>query len=568
MLDNAQIGPDNAPSCILPFFRQVAFMKITTDFLVVGTGIAGLSYALKVADRGTVALVTKREIDVSATQLAQGGIATVFSTVDSFSSHAEDTMVAGAWLSNRKIVDLVVESGPDAIRDLIDWGVEFSRNDEQQYDLTREGGHSYRRILHAKDATGREIERALVAAALKHPNITLYQHHIAVDLITEAKVLQQELDHNRCLGAYILDIKNKEVVTFGAQFTVLATGGAGKVYFYTCNPDIATGDGVAIGWRAGADVANMEFMQFHPTTLYHPQAKSFLISEAVRGEGGILKRGDGYPFMPDYHELKDLAPRDIVARAIDSEMKKSGANCVFLDITHKGADFIKHHFPMIYETCLGFGIDMTKEPIPVVPAAHYLCGGLCVDEHSETNILNLFAIGEVSCTGLHGANRLASNSLLEGAVFGKIAAETCLKRLTEAHPEAPAVRPWDCGNATDSDEEVIVAHNWDEIRRCMWNYVGIVRSNKRLQRAMNRILLIQKEIDEYYWDFLLTSDLIELRNITTVARLIVESALTRHESRGLHYTIDYPQRDDTNYQRDTVIPGAKTPTSLTESYKS
>ncbi len=530
-------------------------MKISTDFLIIGTGIAGLSYALKVADRGTVSLVTKRDIDISATQLAQGGIATVFSSVDSFASHAEDTMVAGGYLSDPEIVDLVVEAGPSAIHDLIDWGVQFSRNTDDQYDLTREGGHSHRRILHAKDATGREIERALVDAALKHPNITLYQHHIAVDLITESKVLHKNIEQNRCLGAYILDIKDNDVLTFGAQFTVLATGGAGKVYFFTCNPDIATGDGIAIGWRAGADVANMEFMQFHPTTLYHPFAKSFLISEAVRGEGGILKCGDGYPFMPDYHELKDLAPRDIVARAIDSEMKKNGADCVFLDISHKDSDFIRDHFPMIHETCLGFGIDMTKEPIPVVPATHYLCGGLCTDESGETNIRNLFAIGEVACTGLHGANRLASNSLLEGVVFAKKAADISISRLGEKLPQNLPVPPWDCGNATDSDEEVIVAHNWDEIRRCMWNYVGIVRSDKRLQRAMNRILLIQKEIDQYYWDFLLTSDLIELRNITTVARLIVQSALSRHESRGLHYTIDYPERDDNNFKHDTVIPG-------------
>ena len=466
-------------------------------------------------------------------------------------------MVAGAFLSDPEIVDLVVKSGPQAVRDLIDWGVQFSRKQDNQYDLTREGGHSHRRILHAKDATGREIERALVDAALKHPNITLYQHHIAVDLITEAKVRQLPLAKNRCLGAYILDKKNNEVIAFGAQFTVLATGGAGKVYLYTCNPDIATGDGVAIGWRAGADVANMEFMQFHPTTLYHPHAKSFLISEAVRGEGAILKRSDGYAFMPDYHPLKDLAPRDIVARAIDSEMKKSGDDSVYLDITHKGPDFIKDHFPMIYETCLGYGIDMTKQPIPVVPATHYLCGGLRADRDGETNIQNLFAIGEVACTGLHGANRLASNSLLEGVVFAKRAAELSLSRLGEEHPPTPPVIPWDCGNATDSDEEVIVAHNWDEIRRCMWNYVGIVRSNKRLQRAMNRIELVQKEIDEYYWNFLLTSDLIELRNITTVARLIVLSALSRHESRGLHYTIDYPEKDDVNFLHDTIIPGAK-----------
>ncbi len=532
-------------------------MKITTDFLVIGTGIAGLTYALKVADYGSVSLVTKRDIDISATQLAQGGIATVFSAEDSFAEHAADTMVAGADLPKREIVDLVVESGPPAVRDLIKWGVQFSRKqDTEEYDLTREGGHSHRRILHAKDATGREIERALVETALNHPNITLYQDHIAVDLITAAKVTRRALRPNRCLGAYILDKSRKEVITIGAKFTVLATGGAGKVYLYTCNPDIATGDGVAIGWRAGADVANMEFMQFHPTTLYHPHAKSFLISEAVRGEGGILKRADGYAFMPDYHPLKDLAPRDIVARAIDSEMKKTGDDSVFLDITHKGPEFIKDHFPTIYETCLDFGIDMTREPIPVVPAAHYLCGGLRADRDGETNIRNLFAIGEVACSGLHGANRLASNSLLEGVVFGKRAAELSLSRLNEEFPPNPPIPAWDCGSATDSDEEVIVAHNWDEIRRCMWNYVGIVRSDKRLQRAMNRIELIQKEIHEYYWDFLLTSDLIELRNIATVAHLIVQSALSRHESRGLHYTIDYPDRDNEHFLHDTIISGA------------
>jgi len=532
-------------------------MKITSDFLVIGTGIAGLSYALKVADQGTVSLVTKRDIDISATQLAQGGIAAVSSVEDSFSSHAEDTMVAGAYLSNPDIVQMVVEAGPKAIKDLIDWGVNFSRN---QYDLTREGGHSHRRILHAKDATGREIERALVEAALNHPNITLYQHHIAVDLITESKVRQQQLDDNRCLGAYILDIKNDEVIAFGARFTVLATGGAGKVYLYTCNPDIATGDGVAIGWRAGADVANMEFMQFHPTTLYHPNAKSFLISEAVRGEGAILRRSDGYPFMPDYHNLKDLAPRDIVARAIDSEMKLHGDDCAFLDITHKDADYIRERFPTIYQTCLEYGIDMTCEPIPVVPAAHYLCGGLQTDSNGETNVRNLFAIGEVASTGLHGANRLASNSLLEGVVFAERAALTSLDRLQENQPPCPPIALWDSCGATDSDEEVVVANNWDEIRRSMWNYVGIVRSDKRLHRAMSRIKLIQQEIAEYYWNFYITSDLIELRNIATVAELIVQSALLRHESRGLHYTIDYPQTN-ADFCHDTVIPGARIPSS-------
>lgn len=532
-------------------------MKITSDFLVIGTGIAGLSYALKVADRGTVSLVTKRDIDVTATQLAQGGIAAVSSAEDSFTSHAQDTMVAGVNLPHPDIVDLVVTSGPKAVADLIDWGVKFSRNQEDQYDLTREGGHSHRRILHAKDATGREIERALVEAVLKHPNINLYQHHIAVDLITEGKLLKKDLETNRCLGAHILDINNEEVITFAARITVLATGGTGKVYLYTCNPDVATGDGVAIGWRAGAAVANMEFMQFHPTTLYHPNAKSFLISEAVRGEGAILRRSDGCAFMPGYHQLKDLAPRDIVARAIDNEMKKHGDDCVFLDITHKGEDYIRDRFPTIYQTCLDYGIDMTKEPIPVVPAAHYLCGGLQTDSSGETCIRNLYAIGEVACTGLHGANRLASNSLLEGVVFAKLAAESSIQRLSESYPPVPLFEPWDCGSATDSDEEVVVAHNWDEIRRCMWNYVGIVRSNKRLHRAMSRIKMIQEEIIEYYWNFYITSDLIELRNITTVAELIVQSALMRQESRGLHYTIDYPQTDDENSLHDTVISGCQ-----------
>ncbi|NOY14329.1 MAG: L-aspartate oxidase [Deltaproteobacteria bacterium] len=531
-------------------------MKITSDFLVIGTGIAGLSYALKVADQGTVSLITKRDIDVTATQLAQGGIATVYSDEDSFADHVRDTMIAGANLPHPDIVKLVVESGPKAIADLIDWGVHFSRNQDNQYDLTREGGHSHRRILHAKDATGREIERALVEAASKHPNITLYQYHIAVDLITESKLQKKPLAQNRCLGAYILDIKKNEVYTFGAHFTVLATGGAGKVYLYTCNPDISTGDGVAIGWRAGAAVANMEFMQFHPTTLYHPQAKSFLISESVRGEGAILRRRDGYAFMPAYHHQKDLAPRDIVARAIDNEMKKYGDDCVFLDITHKSADYIRDRFPMIYRTCLDYGIDMTKEPIPVVPAAHYLCGGLQVDKNGETCIRNLFAIGEVACTGLHGANRLASNSLLEGVVFAKLAAETSLQRCSENYPPLPAIELWDSGSATDSDEEVVVAHNWDEIRRAMWNYVGIVRSDKRLHRAMSRINLIQEEIIEYYWNFHVTSDLIELRNITTVAELIVRSALLRKESRGLHYTIDYPQTNTEQPPQDTVLSGA------------
>ncbi len=528
-------------------------MKSTSDFLVIGSGIAGLSYALKVAEKGSVAVITKREISETATNLAQGGIASVFSEEDSFDAHTQDTMIAGVHLPDEKIVRMVVESGPQAIRDLIDWGVKFSKNDDNTYDLTREGGHSQRRIFHAKDVTGREIERALVEAVQNHPNITVYENHIAVDLITEAKQTHRRIRPDRCLGAYILDIEKKEVIPFGARITVLATGGAGKVYLYTCNPDVATGDGVAMAYRAGATIANMEFMQFHPTTLFHHQAKSFLISEAVRGEGAILRRRDGTAFMAGYHKLKDLAPRDIVARAIDNEMKVHGDDCVFLDITHRGEAYITDRFPNIYETCLSYGIDMVKEPIPVVPAAHYLCGGIKVDEWGESDIQNLFAIGEVSCTGLHGANRLASNSLLEGVVYGNRAAERSLERHCEQPATFPGIEPWDSGSATDSDEEVVVAHNWDEIRRSMWNYVGIVRSNKRLVRALRRIQMVQEEITDYYWDFNITSDLIELRNITTVAELIVRCALERKESRGLHYTIDHPETDDIHWKQDTTI---------------
>ncbi len=528
-------------------------MKITSDFLVIGSGIAGLSYALKVAERGTVAVITKREISETATNLAQGGIASVISAEDSFDAHFQDTMVAGAFLSREETVHMVVESAPQAIRDLIDWGVQFTKNPDDSYDLTREGGHSARRILHAQDITGREIERALVAAVRNHPNITVYEHHISVDLITISKVTHRRERPNRCLGAYVLDIRNNEVLAFGARVTVLATGGAGKVYLYTCNPDVATGDGVAMAYRAGATVSNMEFMQFHPTTLFHPLAKSFLISEAVRGEGAILRRRDGTAFMPAYHELKDLAPRDIVARAIDHEMKVHGDNCVYLDITHREADYIRERFPNIHETCLSYGIDMTTEPIPVVPAAHYLCGGVQVDTWGESDLQNLFAIGETACTGLHGANRLASNSLLEGVVFADRAARRTLERFDATPADYPPIATWDSGSATNSDEEVVVAHNWHEIRLCMWNFVGIVRSTKRLVRALRRIQMIQEEIADYYWDFYITSDLIELRNIATVAELIIRSALKREESRGLHYNIDYPETDDVHWKCDTLL---------------
>ena len=528
-------------------------MKIKSDFLVVGSGIAGLSYALKVAEFGTVSLVSKRSLTDTATALAQGGIASVFSATDSFEEHFQDTMVAGAHLSDPDIVKMVVEHGPECIEDLVRWGTSFDRDEHGNYALTREGGHSHRRIFHAKDSTGREIERALVESIRQHPSINIFENHIAVDLITESKVTHRSLKENRCLGAYVLDKDTEEVITFGARITVLATGGAGKVYLYTCNPDVATGDGVAMAYRAGATITNMEFMQFHPTTLYHPYAKSFLVSEAVRGEGGILKRQDGTPFMERYHELKDLAPRDIVARAIDSEMKVHGDDCVFLDISHRDADYIKDRFPNIYETCLSFGIDMTKEPIPVVPAAHYLCGGVRVDAYGESDIHNLFVIGESACTGLHGANRLASNSLLEGVVFASRAAQQSLQRLEQPLDPFPAIQSWDTAGARDSEEEVVVAHNWDEIRRCMWNYVGIVRTNKRLVRALRRIMMIQEEITDYYWNFFITSDLVELRNIATIAELIIRSGLRRKESRGLHYTLDYPVTDDEHWRCDTTL---------------
>lgn len=528
-------------------------MIVESDFLVIGSGIAGLSFALQAADHGRVAVVTKRETAESATRYAQGGIASVFSEEDSFDAHIQDTMVAGAGICHEDVVKMVVEEGPDTIRNLIEWGVKFTTKGEE-YDLTREGGHSARRILHAEDITGREIERALVAAVNQNPNINVYEHHIAIDLITCAKIARQPVADNCCVGAHVLDIKSGKVLTFASRITLLASGGAGKVYLYTCNPDVASGDGVAMAYRAGATVANMEFMQFHPTTLFHPLAKSFLISEAVRGEGAILRRRDGTAFMEKYHPLKDLAPRDIVARAIDNEMKTYGEDCVYLDITHEPADFVRSRFPNIYQTCMEFGLDMTREWLPVVPAAHYLCGGISVNIDGETDIPGLYAIGEASFTGLHGANRLASNSLLEAAVYAGRAARHASQALHQRPPVNRAAIPeWDSGTATNSDEMVVVSQNWDEIRRFMWNYVGIVRSTKRLERAMRRIKLIQDEIEEYYWNFNITSDLVELRNISTVAELIVTCAQMRKESRGLHYTIDYPDRNDGEWQKDTVI---------------
>jgi L-aspartate oxidase len=527
-------------------------MKIESDFLVIGSGIAGLYFALQASGHGRVALITKRDIAESATNYAQGGIASVFSQEDTFAAHITDTLTAGAGICHEDVVRTVVEEGPQVIRNLIEWGVKFTTRGDT-YDLTREGGHSKRRILHSDDATGREIERALVEAARENPNIDIYEHHIAIDLLTAAKIMRKKLELNRCCGAHVLDIKSGEVITFASKITLLASGGAGKVYLYTCNPDVATGDGVAMAFRAGATIANMEFMQFHPTTLFHPHAKSFLISEAVRGEGAILRRRDGTAFMEKYHPLKDLAPRDIVARAIDNEIKTSGDDCVFLDITHKDPDFVRNHFPNIYVTCLGYGFDMTRVPVPVVPAAHYLCGGVTVGPNGETDLQNLYAIGEVSFTGLHGANRLASNSLLEAGAYAGRAYRHAIGQLALDDYVCPDLPEWDSGTATNSDEMVVVSQNWDEIRRFMWNYVGIVRSDKRLERAMHRIGLIQEEIEDYYWDFIITSDLIELRNIATVAELIVSCAQQRKESRGLHYNIDHPERDDVNWRRDTFV---------------
>jgi L-aspartate oxidase len=532
-------------------------MEITTDFLVLGSGIAGLSFAIKAADLGTVAIVTKKEKSESNTNLAQGGIAAVYDTEDRFEYHINDTIAAGAGLCKEEVVRFVVIDGPERIKELLEWGVEFTRagdDDTSHYDLGREGGHSMRRVLHARDLTGQEIERALHEKASLKRNINIFENHIGIDLILESAIPGREkVLRQKCLGAYILDTDRNQIHTFKAKFVILATGGSGKVYLITTNPDIATGDGIAMAYRAGALIANMEFIQFHPTCLYHPEAKSYLISEALRGEGGLLRLKDGSTFMEKYHPMKSLAPRDIVAKAIDTELKKSGDEYVLLDITHKDRDFIIGRFPNIYNRCLAFGIDITRDPIPVVPAAHYQCGGVSTDHYGETNIERLFACGEVACTGLHGANRLASNSLLEAVVFAHRSFLRIAEKFSAAKDEPIPIPPWDPRGATESDESIVVAHNWDEVRRCMGNYVGIVRSNKRLDRAHRRIGLISREIDEYYRNFIVTSDLIELRNIATVAKIIIQCARIRKESRGLHYNIDYPERDDRLWLHDTVI---------------
>ncbi|WP_235879961.1 L-aspartate oxidase [Polyangium aurulentum] len=525
-------------------------MAITSDFLVIGSGVAGLTFALDVADRGEVIIVTKRSAEESNTRWAQGGIATVLAPDDTFEAHIQDTLVAGAGLCHDVVVDICVREAPERMRELMERGAQFDREGDGTISLAREGGHSARRVLHVADATGREVERALLERARAHPNIRFLEHHMAIDLI----VLSRFGGPDVCVGAYVLDTERRggEVETYLARATILASGGAGKVYLYTTNPDVATGDGVAMAYRAGAEIANMEFYQFHPTCLFHPQAKNFLITEALRGEGAILRLPDGTAFMERFDPRKELAPRDIVARAIDFEMKRTGSEHVLLDITHKPASFVREHFPTIYAECLRWGIDITAQPIPVVPAAHYMCGGITTDLHGRTTIPGLWAVGECACTGLHGANRLASNSLLEGMVFGHRAAVRLAATIDELRQSpAPEVPAWQAGAAVPSDEEVVVTHDWDELRRTMWNYVGIVRSDARLRRAARRIALLQEEIREYYWRHFVTRDLLELRNIATVAELIVSCAAARHESRGLHATIDYPNTNE-RYATDTV----------------
>ncbi len=520
------------------------------DVVVVGGGVAGLSFALAASQEGSVCVLTKRSRSESNTVYAQGGIASVLSHRDSFAQHEEDTFVAGSGLNHRDAVEVTVHEGPDRVRELAALGAVFNRRPDGEWDLTREGGHSRRRIVHSGDITGREVERVLLAACDDRPNIHFVSDSAAIDL-----VLQRRSGHGgpaRALGVYVL-LPTGEIETFLGRAVVLATGGAGKVYLYTTNPDVATGDGVAMAYRAGAHVANMEFYQFHPTCLFSPEAKNFLISEALRGEGGKLRLRSGAQFMDRYSPLKELAPRDVVAKAIDSELKRTGDDFVLLDMTHLGRAFLIERFPNIYAVCKQFGVDMAVQPIPVVPAAHYQCGGTVTDLFGRTNVPGLYAVGEVAHTGLHGANRLASNSLLEGLVFGHRAARAAVQDIRgQGIPEAD-VPAWDPGAAVDPNESVIVTHNWEEVRRLMWNYVGIVRSDKRLMRARRRLDLLREEIRDYYWRFKMTRDIIELRNIADVAHLIVECATRRKESRGLHYNLDYPNRDDHNWAKDTVV---------------
>jgi L-aspartate oxidase len=524
------------------------------DVLVIGSGAAGLAAALHLAPHARVAVLSKDDLDAGSTDWAQGGIAAVSDPIDSEYDHIQDTLHAGAGLCDEKIVTFTIYHAREAIAQLANWGVTFDREGED-FHLTQEGGHSFRRVLHVADATGHAIESNLIREASAHPNIELFTHHVAVDLITTARLARCGFGPgrpaaNRCLGAYVYNSRTDGVEVFQARVVILATGGASKVYLYTSNPDGATGDGIAMAWRAGCRIGNMEFNQFHPTCLFHPHAKSFLISEAVRGEGGVLLRPDGERFMPSFDARGELAPRDVVARAIDHEIKRLGVDCVYLDISHQPAALIKRHFPTIYAKCAALGIDITKEPIPVVPAAHYTCGGVLVNQHGGTDVRGLYAVGETTFTGLHGANRLASNSLLECLVFAKSAADHIRRRLDES-PLAVDIPDWDESMVTDSDEDVVISHNWHELRQFMWDYVGIVRTNKRLQRALHRIQLLKQEVHEYYSNYRVGSDLIELRNLIHVAELIVRSAQARKESRGLHFTLDYPKQGPV--ARNTIL---------------
>ncbi len=543
-----KIEPDFKYTSAPPMTHQQDY-----DLLVIGSGAAGLALALDLADELRICVLAKAELSESNTRYAQGGVSAVMDPGDSVESHIEDTLKAGAGLCQRTAVEHIVRHGQAAINWLQSVGVPFTTvKDEHGVEvvhLTQEGGHSRRRVVHADDATGLAIETTLLERVKAHPNIQLLDWHIAIDLITMGKL---GTTPDRCVGAYVLDRHTNTVVTLRAHWCVLATGGAGKVYLYTSNPDIATGDGVAMAWRAGCAVANMEFVQFHPTCLYHPKAKSFLVTEALRGEGARLLLPNGEPFMERFDSRGELAPRDIVARAIDHEMKRLGADCVYLDISHKPADFILNHFPTISQHCKTFGFDLTSEPLPVVPAAHYFCGGVLTDLLGRTSLPGLFAIGEVACTGLHGANRMASNSLLECLVTARSTAEAIRAQIND-RPPLPIIPAWDESQVTDADEEVVVAHNWDELRRFMWDYVGIVRTTKRLERARRRVHLLRNEIGEFYANFRVTSDLIELRNLVQVAELVIRCALKRKESRGLHFTLDYPETDDRNYQRDTIL---------------
>ena len=524
----------------------------STDFLIIGSGIAGLFSALKFAPHGTVTILTKKERADSTTNYAQGGIAAVLDKADSFDTHVEDTLRAGAGICDEAVVRAVVEAAPARIHDLIEYGVHFTeQRDSGDLDLGREGGHSHRRVVHAADFTGREIENALVHAVDAHSNITLMEHHVAINLITSTRL--GDGHDARCFGVYAYNAESDEVETHIAPVTMLATGGVGKAYLYTSNPDIASGDGLAMAYRAGARIANMEFIQFHPTCLYSAEAKNFMITEAVRGEGAVLLRPDGTRFMDEYDERGELATRDIVARAIDTEIKTLGAEYMLLDISHLSARKVIDRFPNIYARCLEYGFDITKEPVPVVPAAHYSCGGVVTDLAGQTTLPGLLAAGEVAYTGLHGANRLASNSLLEGVVVAERAAAYAGELIDRLPPVPDSIPPWHIGDVEDVDERVVITHNWDELRRCMWDYVGIVRSDRRLARAAARIRHLQEEINEYYWNFRLTGDLIELRNLATVAHCIVACAQQRKESRGLHYTLDYPQPDDVDWRRPTFI---------------